>query len=131
MKSILKPGWVYQEVGASWRVAAVSNATDSSGSWISGCFHRHNIVLPVCFGIRQCARKHGSDGRVESMEFVNREPWMREGVHGYVHSFCSTHAQRKARELHLCHGCVITVTRGILWRKQWILPAWNASRKIS
>ena len=26
MKNILKPGWGYQEVGASWRVVAVSNA---------------------------------------------------------------------------------------------------------
>ena len=78
MKSILKPGWGYQEVGASWRAAAVSNATDSCGLWISGCFHRHNTVLPVCLGIQFCVHKHGSNGRVESMESVNREPWMKE-----------------------------------------------------
>ena len=69
-----RSGWGGQGGGASWRAAAVSNAAGSSGLWISGCFHPHNTVLPVCSGIRCHVNKPGSDGRAEPEGSVNKGP---------------------------------------------------------
>ena len=59
--------------------------------------HPRGTVLPVCFGIRSHAHKHGSDGRAEPEGSGNTGPWMKVTAHGYAHMLCSTHEQQKGR----------------------------------